>query len=170
MSKNCIGCVVRERTGGDLLCDECRQERALQHQCSPFGLLMGQIDAMLTRSNQYKTEAEQDGDLSEGEKHARVSSVLKELKRLGEAFSSRYQESREHPAPGWIDVSEQMPSTFLSVIVAGILEGADYELRDAHEAFWDGRNWRSVRQDPDDPNRKLLIHKVSHWMPMPKVP
>lgn len=24
MSKNCINCVVRPRTGGDLLCDECR--------------------------------------------------------------------------------------------------------------------------------------------------
>ncbi len=28
MSKNCINCVIRPRTGGDLLCDECRSSPA----------------------------------------------------------------------------------------------------------------------------------------------
>jgi hypothetical protein len=49
--------------------------------------LMGQIRAMKSRSDQYLSESVPGSD--EAEKHARVSSVLKELQRLGEAFAQR---------------------------------------------------------------------------------
>lgn len=49
--------------------------------------LMGQIRAMKARSDQYFNESLPGSD--EAEKHLRVSSVLKELHRLGEAFTTR---------------------------------------------------------------------------------
>lgn len=51
-----------------------------------YGDLQGQIEAMLSRSEKYQLEAETENNLNEGEKHARVCSVLRELKRLASAF------------------------------------------------------------------------------------
>jgi cell fate (sporulation/competence/biofilm development) regulator YlbF (YheA/YmcA/DUF963 family) len=48
-----------------------------------------QIDAMLKRSEEYQREAETNKNLNEGEKHARVCSVLRELKRLASVFRAR---------------------------------------------------------------------------------
>lgn len=46
----------------------------------------GQIRAMLSRSDEYQKEAESEKDFSNGEIHARVSAVLRELDRLATAF------------------------------------------------------------------------------------
>lgn len=56
---------------------------------SAFENIHGQIKAFLQRSEQYRSEAEGEKDINEGEKHARVSSVLKELDRLATAFKER---------------------------------------------------------------------------------
>lgn len=48
---------------------------------------------MLKRSEQYRREAEEDGDLNDGDKHTRVSSVLKELARLGRGLGAAAADS-----------------------------------------------------------------------------
>jgi len=53
---------------------------------SPFSLLMDQVSAMKKRSDLYFAESMEDEDFGEAEKHLRVSSVLKELSRLGDNF------------------------------------------------------------------------------------
>lgn len=60
--------------------------------CSPFDLLMGQIEAMKHRSDVYRAEAEADEDHSEAEKHMRVYMVLRELHRLGKHFEANSSE------------------------------------------------------------------------------
>lgn len=54
----------------------------------PVEVLVGMVEAMLKRSEQYRREAEADGDINEGEKHARISSVLKEIVRLGNGLAA----------------------------------------------------------------------------------
>ena len=56
--------------------------------CSPFDLLMGQIEAMRQRSDNYRIEAEANNDIEEAETHMRVYMVLKELHRLGKHFEA----------------------------------------------------------------------------------
>lgn len=68
-------------------CTELRDERDRLRKALEDTL--SQLSTMLERSNRYKSEAESDRDFDEGEKHARVSSVLRELLRLGESFKAR---------------------------------------------------------------------------------
>jgi len=56
---------------------------------TPFDSLMGQIAAMKSRSERYEREAKGQDQIDEAEKHARVSSVLRELERLGREFEAR---------------------------------------------------------------------------------
>lgn len=56
--------------------------------------LLDQIRAMRERSEQYKVEAEADGNLDAGGKHARVLCVLKELERLGRLFQSSAEDAK----------------------------------------------------------------------------
>ena len=58
-------------------------------QPSPLEELRGHVQAMLKRSDTYKAEAEAEKDFNEGEKHARVSSVLRELDRLAGCVEAR---------------------------------------------------------------------------------
>ncbi len=37
MSTNCINCISNERTGSDLLCDDCRKPVVYCHACSRAG-------------------------------------------------------------------------------------------------------------------------------------
>ena len=62
--------------------------------CSPFDLLVGQIEAMKHRSEVYRSEAEADDDHAEAEKHMRVYMVLKELHRLGKHFEANGKDHR----------------------------------------------------------------------------
>lgn len=77
----------------------------------PVAVLVGMVESMLKRSEQYRREAEEDKDYNEGEKHARVSSVLKEIVRLGRGLGAAAAgvaeggsqiEARSTPAPGCI--------------------------------------------------------------------
>lgn len=68
----------------------------------------------------------------------------------------------------WKPESVSKPATYLSVLVAGILEGES--MPDCHEGFWTGRSWRSVRTRENDPLTKRHIKHVTHWMRRPKVP
>ena len=36
MSTNCISCIKNERTGSDLLCDECRKAEKCKHQSTHY--------------------------------------------------------------------------------------------------------------------------------------
>lgn len=68
----------------------------------------------------------------------------------------------------WLGVDGAQPMTYESVIVWGRLEG---EARpDAHEGFWTGIDWWSVRQSEDDPLAKAALDQVTHWMPRPQAP
>lgn len=64
---------------------------------TPFDMLMGQIAAMKKRSDAYKDESERDGNLDQADKHARVSGVLKELERLGNAFAAQAAQNNQSP-------------------------------------------------------------------------
>lgn len=74
----------------------------------PVAVLVGMVETMLKRSEQYRREAEEEGDLNEGEKHARVSSVLKEIVRLGKGLAAAAKSekapdvdgARSSPSPG----------------------------------------------------------------------
>ena len=68
----------------------------------------------------------------------------------------------------WFGADVVKPETFNSVIVWGLLED-EYQL-DAHEGFWCGRNWWSVRQNETDPMAKKKLSGVTHWMPRPQAP
>ena len=68
----------------------------------------------------------------------------------------------------WFGADVTKPETFNSVIVWGLLED-EYHL-DAHEGFWCGRNWWSVRQNETDPMAKKKLSGVTHWMPHPQSP
>lgn len=68
----------------------------------------------------------------------------------------------------WFGADVEKPETFNSVIVWGLLED-EYQL-DAHEGFWCGRNWWSVRQNEIDPMAKKKLSGVTHWMPRPQAP
>ena len=75
-----------------------------------------------------------------------------------------------HPvfSSAWFGADVTKPETFNSVIVWGRLED-EYHL-DAHEGFWCGRNWWSVRQNETDPMAKKKLSGVTHWMPRPQAP
>ena len=75
-----------------------------------------------------------------------------------------------HPvfSSAWFGADVTKPETFNSVIVWGLLED-EYQL-DAHEGFWCGRNWWSVRQNETDPMAKKKLSGVTHWMPRPQAP
>jgi hypothetical protein len=45
MSTNCVGCLVRDQTGTDLLCDECREQRAIRND--PIQRVLQDIDIAL---------------------------------------------------------------------------------------------------------------------------
>ena len=75
------------------------------------------------------------------------------------------------PAVGssaWLGVDGAQPMTYDSVIVWGRLEGEAGP--DAHEGFWTGIDWWSVRQSEDDPLAKAALDQVTHWMPRPQAP
>lgn len=61
----------------------------------PVEVLVGMVEAMLKRSEQYRREAEADGDINDGDKHARVSSVLKEIVRLGRGLAAAAAKSEQ---------------------------------------------------------------------------
>lgn len=70
----------------------------------------------------------------------------------------------------WCPVDVSKPETFESVIVWGVLEGERQP--DSHEGQWNGRLWKSVRDDEMadiDSLRKLNI-AATHWMPRPRGP
>ncbi len=68
----------------------------------------------------------------------------------------------------WFGSDVVKPEPFNSVIVWGLLED-EYQL-DAHEGFWCGRNWWSVRQNETDPMAKKKLSGVTHWMPRQQAP
>ncbi len=68
----------------------------------------------------------------------------------------------------WIPNTESKPETFNSVIVWGQLENED--AADAHEGYWSGKEWVSVRTREEDTGFHLRIHDVTHWMPRPSKP
>lgn len=72
--------------------DKCRKAGSRAAPCSPFDLLMGQIDAIKNRSDVYRSEAEAEEDHTEAEKHMRVYTVLKELHRLGKHFEANSED------------------------------------------------------------------------------
>ena len=59
--------------------------------CSPFDLLMGQIEAMRDRSEKYYKESQEE-ETAEGDRDAEkqfaIMMVLKELHRLGKHFEA----------------------------------------------------------------------------------
>lgn len=61
--------------------------------------LMGQIGAMLRRSEKYAQEARDNEEEDQAGIHARVSCVLAELQRLGRAFSEQRLLPLENPEP-----------------------------------------------------------------------
>lgn len=70
----------------------------------------------------------------------------------------------------WTPISEQRPVTYEPVLVWGVLENEPYA--DSHEGYWDGRKWKSIRDDEfadADSLRKLNI-AATHWMPRPGKP
>ena len=62
--------------------------------CSPFDLLMGQIEGMKNRANKYRKDAQEEGDMEEAGQQMRAYMCLKELHRLG-----RYFEANEERTP-----------------------------------------------------------------------
>lgn len=65
-------------------------------------------------------------------------------------------------AAEWRDASE-LPITFQPILAVGMLQ---WESSSAvHEAFYDGKKWMSVREEP-----KLAITSVTHWRYMPEMP
>jgi hypothetical protein len=66
----------------------------------------------------------------------------------------------------WINAETEKPATFESVIVWGVLE--DESNRDAHEGYWTGKRWNSVRTFED--SRYRTLSGVTHWMPRPQKP
>jgi len=69
----------------------------------------------------------------------------------------------------WIPASSA-PDKGISVIVWGVLEGENSLA--AHEAFWSGKAWTSIRSDLDgfDGLRWMRMSLVTHWQPMPEKP
>jgi len=65
----------------------------------------------------------------------------------------------------WRDVSNEVPTSPCGVLIFGIIE--DWS-PDAHEAWWDGMNFESVRSCRY--GDELTLISVTHWMPMPPPP
>lgn len=65
------------------------EEAQLKLKAQAFDDIHGQIKTMLKRSDKYKGWAEAEKNFRDGEIHARVSSVLRELDRLATAFSQQ---------------------------------------------------------------------------------
>lgn len=55
-----------------------------------YNELREHIRAIKARSDKYRQEAEDEKEMDEAEKHARVSCVLNELVRLADAIEVRY--------------------------------------------------------------------------------
>lgn len=99
----------------------------------PVAVLVGMIEAMLKRSEKYRREAEADGDLNDGEKHARVSSVLKELARLGKGLGAAAGDSDKAPLA---DRTAFVSSDWLDLLAVGWEAEAELlEGRLAHDPF-----------------------------------
>jgi hypothetical protein len=68
----------------------------------------------------------------------------------------------------WVTPAEELPPTYLSVLVYGRLEG-EHE-PDTHEGYWRGKAWCSVRtwETGFQGGHNPTIFDVTHWAERPK--